>query len=169
MEKRKDRKDRKDRKELEGKRAKLWLCDLNKCWVNKAEHEISCWLGHEWLGHEWLGGKFCELNAWQVNAGRNPVLLAVAPIVDKSSGRANLGLVGSRMHFWPQMQISFGYVRILFPFPFCRVSQLLSLAFLGGRLIYRTGFDPKKHAISNCSEDPPDAKGRCGLLGFSEQ
>ena len=44
------RKDRKDRKELEGKRAKLWLCDLNKCWVNKAEHEISCWLGHEWLG-----------------------------------------------------------------------------------------------------------------------
>lgn len=66
----------------------------------------------------------CELNAWQVNAGRNPVLLAVAPIVDKSSGRANLGLVGSRMHFWPQMQISFGHVRILFPFPFCRVSQL---------------------------------------------
>ena len=32
----------------------------------------------------------CELNAWQVNAVRNPVLLAVAPIVDKSSGRANL-------------------------------------------------------------------------------
>ena len=54
-------------KELEGKRAKLWLCDLNKCWVNKAEHEISCWLGHEWLGDKssaqkrpvsWMPGKW---------------------------------------------------------------------------------------------------------------